>query len=81
MAARAADAVIMRDVRVRSAQQHLEERSISLVSSEGSAAFRALHNDLPFGRTNAPTPSTTALFQQDFEDRQLVRRHFGPFAY
>jgi hypothetical protein len=37
-----------------------------------------LHYDLPFGRTNAPSPNTATLFQQGFKDRQLMRRHSGP---
>jgi hypothetical protein len=61
------------DVWVRSAQQHQEERSISFISGSGSAAFRALHNDLPLSCTNAPSPCTATLFQQYFKDRQLVR--------
>jgi hypothetical protein len=66
-------AVTRMDVWVRSAQQHQEERSISFISGSGSAAFRALHNDLPLSCPNAPSPCTAALFQQYFKDRQLVR--------
>ena len=60
------------DICVRSAQQHQEKRPIGLVSGGGSAAFRALHDDLPFGRTNAPSPYAATLFQQGFKDRQDV---------
>jgi hypothetical protein len=65
------------DVGVRSAQQHQEERSVGVVSGKGSAAFRALHDNLPFGCTNAPSPRAATFFQQYFKDRQLMR-HCSP---
>ena len=58
---------------IRSAEQHQEERPISLVFGRGSAVLRTLHNDLPFGRANAPPPYATALFQEQFKNRKLVR--------
>jgi hypothetical protein len=66
---------------VGSAQQHQEERSISCVSGRGSLAFRASHNDLPFGRTNTPIPCTTTLFQLDLKDGELMRQHSGPSRF
>ena len=60
------------------AQQHQEERAIGLVSGGGPAAFRPEHDDLAFGRTNAPTPNPPPLFQHGFKDRQLMSRHFRP---
>jgi hypothetical protein len=69
------------DVGVRSAQQHQEERSVGVVSGKGSAAFRALHDDLPFGCTNAPFPRAATLFQQYFKDRQLMRHCDHSFGH
>ena len=69
------------DVGVGSAQQHQEERSVGVVSGKGSAAFRALHDDLPFGCTNAPFPRAATLFQQYFKDRQLMRHCDHSFGH
>jgi hypothetical protein len=66
---------------VRSAEQHLEERSIGSVSGSGSATFGTEHNDFPFRRTNAPSPCSSTLLQQAFKDRQLTRRHSRPLIF
>ena len=58
---------------IRSAEQHQEERPISLVFGSGSAAFRTVHDDLPFGRAQAPPPYAAALFQEPFKNRKLIR--------
>jgi hypothetical protein len=58
---------------MRSAEQHQQERPISLVSGSGSAAFRPVHDDLPFGRAQAPPPYAAALFQEPFKNRKLIR--------
>jgi len=58
---------------IRSAEQHQEERPISLVFGSGSAAFRTVHDDLPFGRAQAPPPYPAALFQEPFKNRKLIR--------
>jgi hypothetical protein len=58
---------------IRSGLQHQEERSIGFVSGGGSAAFRAQHDDTPFGRANAPPVFATALVQHDLKDGKLIR--------
>ena len=58
---------------IRSAEQHQEECPISLVFGSGSAAFRTVHNDLPFRRAHAPPPYAAALFQERFKNRKLIR--------
>ena len=58
---------------MRSAEQHQEERPISLVPGSGSATFRPVHDDVPFGRAQAPPPYAAALFQERFKNRKLIR--------
>src|SRR6476659_8735816 len=68
------------DICVRRAQQHQEKRSVCLVSGTDSAAFRAVHDDLPFFRTNAPSPHAATLLQEGFKDRQSVWHCYPSFA-
>jgi hypothetical protein len=57
---------------IRSAEQHQEECPISLVFGSGSAAFRTLHDDIAFGRANAPPPSSAALPQDHVKNWKLI---------
>jgi hypothetical protein len=45
---------------------------MSLVFGSGSTAFRTVHNDLPFGRAQAPLPYAASLFQERFKNRKLI---------
>ena len=56
-----------------SAEQHQEERPISLVFGSGSTALRTEHNYLPFGGAQAPSPYAAALFQEQFKNREFIR--------
>jgi hypothetical protein len=56
-----------------SAEQHQEERPISLVFGGGSTALRTEHNYLPFGGAQAPSPYAAALFQEQFKNREFIR--------
>jgi hypothetical protein len=46
---------------IRRPQQQLEECPVSLVFGNGPAAFRTLHDNLPFGRAHAPPPDPASL--------------------
>jgi hypothetical protein len=47
----------------RRGQQQEEERPVSFVFGSGSAAFRTLHDDSPFGCAHVPPPRSAALLQ------------------
>jgi hypothetical protein len=57
---------------VRRPQQQQEECPVSPVFGGGPAAFRTLHDNLPFGRAHAPPPSPASLLQDHFKNRKLV---------
>jgi len=57
---------------IRRPQQQQEECPVSLVFGTGSAAVRALHDNLPFSRAHAPPPSPASLLQDHFKNRKLV---------
>jgi hypothetical protein len=57
---------------IRRGQQQLEECPVSFVFGGGSAAFRTLHDDLPFGCAHAPPPSSAALLYGEFKDWKLI---------
>jgi hypothetical protein len=57
---------------IRRAQQQQKERPVSLVFGSGPAAFRTLHDNLPFGRAHAPPPGPASLLQDRFENRKLI---------
>ncbi len=78
--ARPARAIVTRAVElaqpgrpIRRPQQQLEECPVSPVFGSGSAAFRTLHDNLPFGRAHAPPPGPASLLQDHFKNRKLVR--------
>jgi hypothetical protein len=58
---------------IRRGQQQEEERPVSFVFGSGSAAFRTLHDDIPFGCAHAPPPCSPAFLQELFKNLKLVR--------
>ena len=60
---------------IRRGEQQQEECPVSFVIGRGSATFRALHDHIPFGRTDAPLPFSTAHLQGYFKDWKLTIRH------
>ena len=57
---------------IRRGQQKQEQCPVSLVFGGESAAFRTLHDNLPFGRAHAPPPGPASLLQDRFENRKLI---------
>ncbi len=53
-------------------QEQKEERPVSFVLGSGSAAFRTLHDDIPFGCANAPPPFPAAFPRYHFKNSKLI---------
>jgi hypothetical protein len=58
---------------IRRGQQQEEERPVSFVFGSGSAAFRTLHDDMPFGCADAPRQCSAALPQGQFKNWKLIQ--------
>jgi hypothetical protein len=54
-------------------QQEQEECPDGFVFGSGSAAFRTLHDNIPFGSADAPPPSSAALPQGQFENWKRIQ--------
>jgi len=54
-------------------QQQQKERPVGIVFGSGSAAFRTVHDDIPFGSADAPPPSSAALLQGQFKNWKLIQ--------
>jgi hypothetical protein len=63
------------DRSTRCGQQQQEECPVSFVIGSRSAAFRALHDHVPFGCTDAPVPFSAAPLQVHFKDWKSTIRH------
>lgn len=61
------------DRSIRRGQQKQEQCPVSLVFGSGSAAFRTLHDDRPFGCADAPPPCSAALPEGQFKNWKLIQ--------
>jgi len=63
---------------VRHGRQQKKDRSVSLVCGGGSAAFRAAHDDFPFGRRDEPPPCPTTPAHGLVKNMKLIRPRHRP---
>jgi hypothetical protein len=61
--------------RSRRGQQQQEECPVSFVIGSRSAAFRALHDYVPFGCTDAPVPYSASPLQDHIKDWKSIIKH------
>jgi len=64
--------IVQRDRPIRRGKQQQEEGSLSLVLGSGSNAFKTLHENIPRGRANTPSPSPAALLHDHFKKWKLI---------